>query len=244
LVALGRDLGHIDDAAVSLVTAVGVVTITASSYLIIHGDALFRRFGRHLRFLERHVTKEDGSFGKEFRRPVIIVGAHRTGQSIAASLPKDQVLIIDFDPEIMKEVERAGYEFLFGDVADPEIFEKANFGEARLAVSTSPDFEDNLALLAAIQKLPARPKVIVRAETEREAKLLYDHHADYVFLPNFTAGQYLGKTVAVDPQMKILDALRKRDLAMLKSRRHFLVALAKNEAGPSLRPMAPPPRPN
>jgi hypothetical protein len=36
-----------------------------------------------------------------------------------------------------------------------------------------------------------------------------------VLLPHFTSGQYLGKTIAIDPEMKILEQLKKKDLEML-----------------------------
>jgi voltage-gated potassium channel Kch len=114
-----------------------------------------------------------------------------------------------------------GYECLFGDISDPEIMEQAGFDRAKLVISTSPDLKDNLGLLEEMNLLDSRPKVILRAETEPEAAILYGKGADYVLLPYFTAGQYLGKTIAVDPTVAILDSLKKRDLAMLQRNHGF-----------------------
>ncbi|HTY40009.1 MAG TPA: cation:proton antiporter [Candidatus Paceibacterota bacterium] len=224
LAALGLKLGHIDQGVVSLVTGVGIVTITLSTYLIMYAEALFPRFSRLLAVFERDITAEDGLFTTEMHRPIILVGVHRTGQAIAMNLPREQTLAVDYDPEVIAELKRLGYACLLGDIADQEIFEKVNFPAARLVISTSPDFDDNMGLLQRLRHLPTRPKVIVRAEDEKDAKLLYAGGADYVVLPNFTAGQYLGKTIALDPDLRILENMKKRDLALLRDKKRFLIA--------------------
>ena len=98
------------------------------------------------------------------------------GQSIAFHLPKDNLLIIDFDPEMISQLRRHGFDYIFGDIGDAEIFERANFNEARLIISTSPDFEDNLTLLSELNLLKNRDKikVIIRAQDEKEAEILYN----------------------------------------------------------------------
>jgi voltage-gated potassium channel Kch len=140
------------------------------------------------------------------------------GESIASGLPKDKLLVVEFDPEMLKRLKHSGYQVLFGDITDSEIFDEAKVGEAKLVISTSPDFDDNMHLIHILKnhKLPHRPKVVVRAETEHEMILLYHAGADYVLVPHFTAGQYFGKTVAIDPDMKILSQLKARDLEMVK----------------------------
>jgi Kef-type K+ transport system membrane component KefB len=223
LAALGYKLGHLTLPEVSLITAVGIITITLSTYLILYGDKIFRRLTGVLSIFERRRLKEDWAPGEGFRKPIILIGAHRTGQSIMLNLPLDDLLVIDFDPEIIELLRKHRVDYLFGDIGDEEILTKANLGSAKLVISTSPDLEDNLALLEALDKLDRRPKTILRAETEKDAELLYSRGADYVLLPHFTSGQYLGKTIAVDPEMKILESLKQRDLEMLQNRKKLMV---------------------
>ena len=59
-------------------------------------------------------------------------------------------------------------------------------------------------------------KVIMRARTNKEAEILYNNKVDYVLLPHFTAGQYLSKTIALDPEMGILKQLKAQDIEVLK----------------------------
>ncbi|MEK7568455.1 MAG: cation:proton antiporter, partial [Patescibacteria group bacterium] len=222
LAALGLKVGHIDENVAALITAVGAVTITLSTYLIIYGDKIFTYLSPYLKIFERRKTTENGDFGKEFEKPIILIGSHRTGQSIAFNLPKKDLLIIDFDPDIIGQLRKHDFSYLFGDINDGDIFERANFESARLVISTSPDLEDNLLLLSRLKILKnrGRMKAVLRARTEKEAEILYANGADYVLLPHFTAGQYLGKTVSVDPELKILEQLKNKDLELMAKVNH------------------------
>lgn len=153
----------------------------------------------------------------DIKKPVVLIGFHRLGESIAMGLPREKLLVVEFDPEIIKKLKHGGYHYLFGDIADPEIFESAHIQDAELVISTSPDIEDNLVLLTEVRGYERKPKVVVRAETEREAETLYKEGADYVLFPHLTSGQYFGKTVAIDSEMKILEQLKTKDLALLRS---------------------------
>lgn len=216
LVALGLKIGHITEEVVALITAVGIITITFSVYLIVYADHIFKFISRPLSLFERKKSKEYIFPERNFDKSIIIIGCHRVGESIALGLPKENLLIIDFDPEVIGRVKGQGFAYIFGDIRDKEVFEKANLQNAELVISTSPDLEDNLILLSDIKFLIRKPKIIVRAETEKDADILYRKGADYVLLPHFTAGQYLGETIVLDPAMGILDQLKKRDLSLIR----------------------------
>ena len=217
LAALGLKLGHITEEIAALITAVGIVTITTSTYMIIYADSIFKRVSPLLSIFERKETKKESLFlDKELEKPIIMIGYGRTGESIASNLDKKNLLVLDSDPEVINQLKEEKIDYIFGDMRDSEIFDKMNLEKANVVISTSPDFEDNLALLRDLKTLEKKPKTILRAETEQEARLLYADGANYVLLPNFTAGQYLGKNIAVDPKMKILEQLRKKDLFLIK----------------------------
>lgn len=219
LAAMGLKLGHLNDNTVALITMVGIITITLSTYLITYADGFFSRLHRILNIFEKKKTKENDLSEKSFNKPIILIGSHRLGQSIAFNLHKENLLVIDFDPEVISSIKKHGYDYLFGDVSDEEIFEKANFENAKIVISTVPDFKDNLALLQKLNNLRKRGfkiKVVIRAENENEVEMFYKFGADYVIFPHFTSGQYLGRTIAIDPQMKILEELRLWDLNTLR----------------------------
>lgn len=216
LVALGVQLGQIGGDVLTIVTAVAIVTITLSTYLIMYGDELFAKFSGVLSIFERENVREIEEFEEGIRRPFVLVGCGRTGESIAVSLPKEKLLIVDMDPDVARKFRARGYAFIFGDVSDDEVFASAHIDEAKLVVSTSPVLEHNLSLLDRLSPRDPRPKLVLRAETETDAKLLYDRGADYVLLPNFTSGQYLGRTIVLNPAMSILKELKENDLALMR----------------------------
>ena len=215
LMAVGLELGHIDQKILSLVTAVSIVTITLSTYMITYGPGLFKYFSRILSFFERTHLHEPRVSNGHFKRPIILIGFHRTGKSLAHNLKKDDLLIVDFDPNNISHLQRAGYSYIFGDISDEEIYDAAQVNKAELVISTSPDMEDNLILLGSIMRSKRKPKTVVRAETEEQAVKLYENGADYVLLPHLSSGHALGQAIASTRSLSFLKRLAAKDRAIL-----------------------------
>ena len=218
IAAMGFRLGHIGEGTVSVITAVGVVTITTSTYLIIHADKIFRKISPYLKFFDRIKKREIHLPVDNLDKPIVLFGYHRTGQSLASHIPKEDLLVIDFDPTVIKHLKDSGYVSVFGDITDFDIFEKVNLKKARLVISTSPRLENNLNLLHQLGKgSPSKqaPKVIVRSDNEKEARILYKAGADYVLMPHFISGHYLSSIITGDPELKTLKALKRRDIKMM-----------------------------
>jgi hypothetical protein len=214
LAALGLQLHHISNATVGLITAVGVITITLSTYLIIYADGLFRIFQPVLSIFERRITHEETLPDEKIRKRIVLVGFHRTGRSLAQNLQPADLLVVDFDPDMIKHLDEAGLSHLFGDITDPEIFDKAITPATKFVISTSPDLEDNLTLAQMLKQSPRSPRLIVRAETEADAEALYRNGAAYVVFPNLSAGNYLGKALAKNFTPRVLQVMKAEDLKM------------------------------
>ncbi len=220
IAALGFRLGHITDETVAIITAVGVITITVSTYFIMHADKLFKLFAPYLTVFERKHLRHKDMLVDDLSKPIILIGCHRTGEGILAHIPKKDLLIIDFDPDVIERFKKRGYNCLFGDISDFEIFEQVAFGSARLVISTSPRFEDNLELIKEVRYLAGEAgnrtlRIVVRAENEQEARMLYDAKADYVLMPQFISGHYLSQVLRDDPQLTSLQKMRKRDMQIM-----------------------------
>lgn len=215
LVLMGLKLGHLSEQVVGLITGVGIITITISTYLILNSDLIFKKISKYLSIFEKKKLSENVNLDHDIKKPIILIGCHRTGQSILESINLKDLLVIDFDPDVISFLRKRGVDYIFGDISDSDVLEKANISSAKLIISTSPDFNDNMFLLEEINKLNPKPKLILRAESEKDALLLYQKGADYVLLPNLTAGQYLGKTIFIDLEAKIISQLKQKDLEFL-----------------------------
>ena len=195
LAALGLELGHITTRQVGLITIVGAVTIVCSSYLIIHGDRIAKKFWHILAIFERLHPRQEPLDGGNLRKPIVLIGASRTGQIIATHLPRQDVLVIDTDPDVVERLHARGYSVLLGDIEDHDIFESGHIASAWLVISTSPSLQDNLTLLSELHAVRGSHTVIVRAENDQEAAQLYNQGADYVIRPHLTSGHYVGEFI-------------------------------------------------
>ncbi len=226
LTALGLKLGHIQQPVVGLITAVGIISIVVSTYLIMHAEAVVRKLWDTLAVFERlHPKNEDELFDDMFRKPVILIGAQRIGHIIASHVPKKDILIIDFDPSVIARFRRHGYTCLLGDISDRNIFETAHFEEAQLVISTSPDFHDNMTLLSELKKL-SQPvggarRVILRADNDVESGVLYRKGADYVIRPHLTSGHFIGDMISKDITGSMLWHAREKDYKFMEKIVHL-----------------------
>lgn len=155
-VAMGITLGHIGAPALGLTTLVGVVTITASTYMILYSQPLYERLSPWLGWFERkHPLRElsaeqptDAASAE-----VVVFGLGRYGSRLLRQLRSDGVRAIgvDFDPEAVRALQGQGMPVLFGDGEDPEFLQAVPLAAARCVVTTFPLLESNLALLHALR---------------------------------------------------------------------------------------------
>ena len=221
IAALGLRLGHIDRSVVSLITAVGILTIAMSAYIITHSDKVFIFLEKYMKIFERKtLAKRD--LPPKAQYPIILIGAHRLGQNLASVLPRKKLLITDFDPNVIKNLSDMGFTTLFGDINDEDIKEEAGLERAEMIICTSPNLETNEELLEDVKRFEKKPALILRAEFAEDAKMLYKKGADYVIVPHLTAGHTLGIELSGKFDAKILERLKEKDLyymekAVLKS---------------------------
>ena len=194
VVAMGRSLGHLDNSHVALTVMVAAVTMTASTYLILGAESIFKKIKGGLGIFERRKTSEIFvSPESRLRDHAILVGALRTGSRILSLLKKEEIdyLVVDFNPEIFKKLVADKHPVIFGDISDPEILEVAAVENAKIVISTIDSFSDNLVLLEYVKKLKNRPATIFTSVARKEAVKLYENGADYVIVPDVVAGDHI-----------------------------------------------------
>jgi Kef-type K+ transport system membrane component KefB len=201
IIFLGNRLGHVPESVVSIVTLVGIITFTVSSYLILYGNSVFKYLHLALDYFERNQTREDGMMSDELdslTNHVALIGAHRMGETILQTLTEEgeQVVVIDFDPDVVQSLRKKQVLSVYGDISDSEILERVRLEKAKLVVSTVPDVNDNLSLIRHLKG--TRTKVIVMALDIADAKKLYKAGADYVVMPHLVGGRHLAKLIKDD----------------------------------------------
>jgi len=191
LAFLGFKLGHIDQKTVSLITMVGLITFAVSTYMITHWKTLYKRFEKVLSFLEKKDSQNEAADEESLESlddHVVVIGGDQMGRSVIEALEdqKVDIVLVDFDPSIVKKYERIGEGQkvfrLFGDISDLDIQKRAKLDNAKLVISTIPDIEDNLLLLKELKHENRKAKIVMMAIEGKEAKTLYAQGADYVVL--------------------------------------------------------------
>jgi voltage-gated potassium channel Kch len=78
-------------------------------------------------------------------------------------------------------------------MSDFDLYEALDFPSARMIISTVPDLFDNLNLLNGLKKYSSKGKrtVILTANDDKEANILYKTGVDYVLVPNQVGGDFL-----------------------------------------------------
>jgi Kef-type K+ transport system membrane component KefB/voltage-gated potassium channel Kch len=201
LVFLGGKLGHINNNTISLITAVSIVAFAFSTYTIGNDNKLYFLFQRYLNIFERRkgkkydeIIQSDKSI-ENLKDHVVLIGGDQMGESILETIEKTdgEIVVVDFDPAIVKRLKNRNVHRLFGDISDNEIKNLAKIHEASLVISTVPDVEDNLLLLRELKFNKSRATIIVTALDVADAKVLYKEKADYVILPHLAGGREVAK---------------------------------------------------
>lgn len=212
---LGLTLGHIDQKVASIITSVGLVTFATSTYGITHWKNLYKLFSKQMDFIEKKDIKKEESKLEEtledLKNHVVVVGGDQMGMSIIEALDSDEnIVIVDFDPSVVKRFENKKIYRLFGDISDLDIQQRAKLDSAKLVISTIPDVDDNLSLLKELKKENRRAKVVVMALDSKDAASLYQAGADYVVLPHLAGGRQIAKLLSHDDYSQI-EKLREED---------------------------------
>lgn len=190
LILLVSQKGYVPSSIVSLVTLVGIITITASTIMILKADRLFEVLGPWLSIFERKRVEKERI--KKESYDAIVFGCHRVGMEFLSSLKKKKLtyLVVDFDPVIIDRLKEKGIPCRYGDVSDNEYLDELNIASCKIVISTIPSIEINTLLLQKLKKAHSKALAIVSAQSATEARRLYDGGAAYVILPHFLGGNH------------------------------------------------------
>jgi hypothetical protein len=100
-----------------MVTLVGVVTIFASTYMILYSEPLYRAFSTPLKIFERRSPYRESRNVSIRETPgvdVILVGLGRYGSGLAEDLlrRRKSIIGVDFDPSALEKWRSRGVDVL------------------------------------------------------------------------------------------------------------------------------------
>ena len=191
VIALGFKLGHLDAETVSLVTLVGLITIFGSTYLISYSDQIYNVIEKYLNIFERKKIKEQAEEAETYN--VVLFGAGRVAKNISESLKETNTsnIIIEHDPETIKDLEEKNLNIQYGDASNIEFVESINMSDMKVLISTIPDVDVNILLFTTARKIRPDSIIMGTAKNTEDALALYEAGFDYVITPHILGAQHI-----------------------------------------------------
>lgn len=194
IVAQGLILGHIGQEIFSITVILAVTTIILTSYLIKFENGIYLRFSSYLDVFDKLTGPYNHlEYIPRKKHEFIICGYNRIGYSIVDKLKKmkKKMLVVDFNPEVIKRLIHDKIPCIYGDIGDIEILSRLNLRHAAMVISTAPSKRDNLLLIRTTRKENKHATIIVTSTHISKALELYDAGADYVIMPHLLGGDHM-----------------------------------------------------
>ncbi len=199
LVAQGILLGYIPQQILTITILLAILSIIFTSYIVNYDVPFYLAISPRIKSfdtLAEHTANLE-YIPKRRRYEVIICGYSRIGFSIEKKLRelRKKILIIDFNPDIIRKLMKEKIPCMFGDVGNGEVLQRLDFSHANIIISTVPTLVDNEVLIERAKRNNKDITVIVTANQIDEALKLYERGADYVILPHFLGGKHVSMMI-------------------------------------------------
>jgi Kef-type K+ transport system membrane component KefB len=205
--ALAVGYGHIEQRMLSLIIYAMAITSVLSSYFIKGNHAAYLVFER---ILERMglPPQAGGAAADELRGdyPVVLLGFHRGARAFIDCLETaapdllKKILVIDFNLEVLKELNDRNVKGIFGDISSMDTLEHAHVAGARLILSTIPDMllkgTNNQSMVKTCRAIAPNAVIVATADSADQIEILKASGANEVLLPYALMGDHLAKFVA------------------------------------------------
>jgi Kef-type K+ transport system membrane component KefB len=240
IASLGLALNHISPQLVGVLTFVFAITSVVSTYLIAYNHEIQLWLSRLLpQFgftMVKDATSED--IEAESESSIVFLGCFREGSSILYEMESrlgetngdrviDQIVVIDFNPVVLRELNRRGIKCIYGDVANMDTLQHARVQSAKIVVCTMPDAilrgTTNLRLLQQARRLCPEAQIVVAADTIASALELYEQGGDFVYIARLHSAGHMADLIANAMRDEAsLRRFREDELRLLKERQEVL----------------------
>ncbi|MBW2972733.1 cation:proton antiporter [Candidatus Woesearchaeota archaeon] len=198
IVLQGANAGVLPQSVLTLTIFLAIITMTFTSYFMSYENSFYHQAVSLMRRAGLNVAHHHKQHEKKMSYDVILCGYDRIGYSVLNSLneQKKSVVVVDFNPDVIKKLKNMGVPCIYGDICDPEIMGHLDMKQSHLVISTANMYEDNLLLLQKVKAANKYIPTIVTAHKIDEALELYKEGADYVILPHFLGGDMVASMLS------------------------------------------------
>lgn len=198
LIVLAASTGVISSGVSAVITLVALITITISTYFMQYDNSIYRKLEKRLSLFERATASDVQHAIKKY--PLILIGYQNGGHQYLKTFRslKRRFVVIDYDPEVIEELERANINYLYGDVTDPELLAEVDMDVVKLIVNTIGDHAVNVALVKYVRRRNEDAVIVCYSSNYGEAAELYKLGVSYVMMPHFIGSERLSNFIATN----------------------------------------------
>ena len=206
IAALGVTHGHLGADTVAALIYAMAITAVLSSYAIRFSHPLFGWYHRLLSragMATRSVDRGDEATCDH--HPVALLGFHRGARALIDELERRnpellrKVLVIDYNPEVLRELKARGVAGHFGDISSIDTLKHAHLDHATLILSTIPDMllkgTDNLSLVKSCRAFAPAATILATVDLPEHEARMTAAGASAVIQPHALVGAHLAGLV-------------------------------------------------
>lgn len=213
IATLGISYGHIEQKLVIVIIYAMAMTSVLASYLIKSNHEIYLFFNRVMERLGFGLKAEvDGKNGSHDHYPIVMLGFHRGASAFVQTMTeKDpdlvkKILVVDFNLEVLKELNDRGIKGMFGDISSMDTLEHIHIKQAEMILSTIPDMllkgTTNQSIIRTCRALAPQAVIVATADSADQIEMLKNAGANEVLLPYTMIGEWLERFVVTFFQMK------------------------------------------
>jgi Kef-type K+ transport system membrane component KefB len=239
IASLGFMRHQIPADVVTIVIITFAITAVAATYMINSSHWIQRAMSLWLKLLR--VRDLDAALAPQepvdkHQEDVVFLGFFRDASSILHEFEHDgdareanaflsRILVIDFNPTVMRELRRRGIHCIYGDVAHADTLRHAGIADAQLVVCSITDDilrgTSNLRLLRNVRSSCPKARVMLTTEHIPQALHFYEAGADFVYVPRLHSAPEISR-ILKQGLAEGFEEVRKEEIVRLTRRREVL----------------------
>lgn len=197
LIAMGVKSSGLPEEVLSMVTVVGLITIAGSTYAMIYAEKIYPKISKFLSIFEKKNLKYKEKKSITDNLEVVMFGCDKIGYSLLKIFKelKTKLLVVEFNPEVIKYLDRKKINCMYGDAEDIETLDSLELHKSKMVISTIPSYEINSLILHEVRKQNESVITILVCNSIEDSLKLYESGANYVIIPRYLGGEYASSLI-------------------------------------------------
>lgn len=208
IAGMGVTLGHISESLMGVFLYAMAISALIATYLIKYNHVLYSAWFSWTsgqKTSDDLSDKEISTSSQGVHPDILLLGYHRIARELVVSLLErtpellSQIRVIDFNLEVLKELQSLGVHAMYGDIANHEVLEHVRVEKARLIISSVPDSllkgTSNAEIVRTIRIKNSVCDIIAISENEKQTENLKKLGASQIIEPHILAGDRIALNI-------------------------------------------------